>query len=160
MFLGPSNDSSIMDVSVNNNNAVRIVMWEKPSNNEDFILESYVVTLRNSSGDNIIDGPTTLPPDTQSIRYDELQTGNYSFNLTVINSCGDVASIIYEFQVSESMTVEQSKFITYLKRWQYQRFTCFRLWVYSTHSQVKLVILCTCHVLAALLSCPLFQQQC
>ena len=108
MFLGPSNDSSIMDMSVNNSTA-RIVTWGQPSNHEDFILESYVVTLRNSNGD-IVDGPTNLPSDTQSIRYDELKIGTYSFNLTVISSCGDVAFIIYEFPVLESMTRE-SKYI-------------------------------------------------
>ena len=97
-----------MEMSVNNNNATRIVTWGKPSNHEDFILENYTVTLRNSNGD-IVDGPTTLPPDTQSRCYDELQTGTYSFNLTVISSCGDVASRIREFQVLES-TTEESKF--------------------------------------------------
>ena len=108
VFLGPSNDSSITDMSVNNTNTTRIVTWGKPSNHEDFILESYTVTLKNSSGD-IVDGPTNLPPNTQSIRYDELQTGTYSFNLTVISSCGDVATRIHEFQVLESATGE-SKF--------------------------------------------------
>ena len=97
-----------MDMSVNNNNAVRDVMWGKPSNHEDFILENYTVTLKNSSGD-IVKGPATLPPNTQSICYDELQTGTYSFNLTVISSCGDVATKIHEFQVLESATGE-SKF--------------------------------------------------
>ena len=103
MFLGPSNDSSIMDMSVNTTNTTRIVMWGQPSNNEDF--KSYVVTLRNSSGD-VVDDP--LPP--KSICYD-LQTGTSSFNHIVIRSCGDVASRIHEFQVSESMTGEESKFI-------------------------------------------------
>ena len=115
MFVGPSNDSSIMDMSVNNNNTVRIVTWGKPSNNENFILENYRVTLRNSSGDNIVDEPIPLPPSTESIRYDELQTGTYNFNLTVISSCGDVASGIHEFQVSESAPVG-SKFVISLFR--------------------------------------------
>ena len=107
MFLGPSNDSSIMDMP-DYNNTVRIMTWGQPSNHEDFMLKNYTVTLRNSSGD-IVDGPTTLPPNTQSIHYDELQTGTYSFNLTVINSCRDVASRIHDFQVLETVTESTSE---------------------------------------------------
>ena len=50
MFLGPSNDSSIMDMP-DYNNTVRIMTWGQPSNHEDFMLKNYTVTLRNSSGD-------------------------------------------------------------------------------------------------------------
>ena len=127
---------------INNTNTTRNVTWGQASNYEDFTLENYVVTLKNSSGD-IVDGPTPLPPDTQSMLYDELQTGNYSFNLTVISSCGDVATRIHEFQVLEPVTEstestseptsEKSKFIIM------SLIQCI-----PTYSQVKLVT-CACH---------------